>query len=108
MITIPNDIFTKYIAHLNKTGVPAASHAEYKKWLRYYLDFCDKYPVPEAKSERVRLFTDKLQDKKQSLAQRQRAANAVSLSLKCKSKKPEGEMKVLPYAMMQERPITIA
>ena len=39
MITIPNDVFITYIAHLNKTGVPATSHAEYKKWLRYYLDF---------------------------------------------------------------------
>ena len=79
MITIPNEVFTKYIAYLLKTGVPVASHGEYKKWLRRYLDFCDKYPVPESKSERVRLFTDKLQDKKQSLALRQRAANAVSL-----------------------------
>ncbi len=79
MITIPNDVFTKYIAYLIKNGVPVSSHAEYKKWLRYYLDFCDKYPVSEARSERVRLFTAKLQDKKQSLAQRQRAANAVSL-----------------------------
>ena len=34
MITIPNDVFTKYIAYLIKTGVPASSHAEYKKWLR--------------------------------------------------------------------------
>jgi integron integrase len=81
MIVIPNDVFTKYIAYLIKTGVPDTSYAEYKKWLRYYLDFCDKYPVPEAKSERVRLFVAKLQDKKQSPAQRQRAANAVSLYL---------------------------
>lgn len=81
MIVIPNDVFTKYIAYLIKTGVPDTSYAEYKKWLRYYFDFCDKYPVPEAKSERVRLFAAKLLDKKQSPAQRQRAANAVSLYL---------------------------
>lgn len=79
MITIPNAVFTKFIAHINKAGVSAAYYTEYKKWLRYYLDFCDKYPVPEAKSERVSLFIDKLRDKKQSLAQRQRAAHAVSL-----------------------------
>jgi integron integrase len=79
MITIPNELITKYVVFLIKTGVPVSSHAEYKKWLRYYLDFCDKYPVPDAKSERVRLFTAKLQEKKQSLALRQRAANAVSL-----------------------------
>jgi hypothetical protein len=79
VITIPEGVFTKYFAYLNKTGVPTSSCSEYKKWLRYYLDFCDKYPVPESTSERVRLFTNKLLDKKQSLAQRQRAANAVSL-----------------------------
>lgn len=60
MILIPNEVFTKYIAHLNQTGVPSSSHAEYKKWLRYFLDFCDKYPVPESKSERVHLYTEKL------------------------------------------------
>lgn len=79
MITIPNEVFTKYIAYLTKTGVPVSSHAEYKKWLRYYLDFCDKYPIPESKSEQIRLFSAKLQEKKQSLPLRQRAANAVSL-----------------------------
>lgn len=30
MITIPNDVFTKYIDPLNKTGVLASSYAEYK------------------------------------------------------------------------------
>jgi hypothetical protein len=26
--------------------------------VNYDLDFCDKYPVPDAKSERVRLFME--------------------------------------------------
>ena len=91
MITIPNDVFTKYIAYLTKTGVSVSSHAEYKKWLRYYLDFCDKYPVPEAKSERVRLFTTKLQEKKQSLPLRQRAANAVSLYFQMEKQETRGQ-----------------
>ncbi|MDD2735942.1 MAG: integron integrase [Desulfuromonadaceae bacterium] len=91
MITIPNEVFTKYLAYLTKTGVPASSLAEYKKWLRYYLDFCDKYPVPEAKSERVRLFSAKLQEKKQSLPLRQRAANAVSLYFQMEKQENRGQ-----------------
>ncbi len=91
MITIPNELFTKYIAHLIKTGVPESSHAEYKKWLRFYIDFCDKYPVPGAKSERVRLFTAKLQEKKQSLPLRQRAANAVSLYFQMEGQETRGQ-----------------
>ena len=59
MLLIPNAIFTEYVTHLNKREIAVDHFAEYKKWLRYYLDFCDKYPVPDAKSERVRLFVEK-------------------------------------------------
>ena len=58
MLLIPNAIFTEYVTHLNKREIAVGHFAEYKKWLRYYLDFCDKYPVPDAKSERVRLFRE--------------------------------------------------
>ena len=79
MLLIPNSVFNRYVVYLNQRGIKAGLNAEYKKWLRYYLDFCDKYPVPDAKSERVRLFCEKLRNKKQSEAQRERAAHAVSL-----------------------------
>jgi len=79
MLLIPNTLFTEYDAHLNKMKIPMARFTEYKKWLRYYLDFCDKYPAPDAKSGRIRLFCEKLKEKKQSVAQRERAAHAVSL-----------------------------
>ena len=79
MLLIPNTVFTKYVAHLKKREIPVDLFAEYKKWLRYFLDFCDKYPVPEDKSERVRLFCGKLKDKKQTKEQQKRAAHAVSL-----------------------------
>jgi len=95
LITIPNELFTKYTAYLKKTDVPVSAYAEYKKWLRYYLDFCDKYPVPEAKSERVRLFAEKLRDKKQSPAQRQRAANAVSLYFQMEKEEAGGRKETL-------------
>jgi len=38
MILIPNALFTMYLAYLGKRGVPVSRFAEYKKWLRYYLD----------------------------------------------------------------------
>ena len=79
MLLVPNAVFTQYEAILKKRRIAISRFAEYKKWLRYYLDFCDKYPVPDSKSERVRLFTEKLREKKQSEAQRERAAFAVSL-----------------------------
>ncbi len=79
MITIPNEFFAKYVAHLTLRGCPKSKFAEYRKWLRYFLDFCAKYPIPESKSEQVRLFTNKLREKKQSLTQQEQAAYAVSL-----------------------------
>lgn len=79
MILIPKDVFDDYAKYLAQKNVTAVVQTEYKKWLRYYLDFCDKYPLPDSKSERVRLFAEKLREKKQSEKQREQAAHAVSL-----------------------------
>lgn len=79
MLLIPYEVFVRYVAHLRLHKVANDRHSDYKKWLRYFLDFCDKYPVPESRSERVRLFCEKLQEKRQSEQQRQQAAHAVSL-----------------------------
>lgn len=64
MLIIPNADFDKFIEFLSEKGFSADVLTEYKKWLRYYLDFCDKYPVPDSKSERVRMFAEKLREKK--------------------------------------------
>ena len=79
MYLIPNEVFVRYIAHLDQRGILSAQQGQYKKWLRYYLDFCDKYPVPAANTDRVRLFCEKLCEKRQSEAQREEAAHAISL-----------------------------
>ena len=79
MQTIPADILEPYTAVLNKRAVPVSCHADYRKWLRYFLDFQNKYPLPEPKSEQVRLFILKLQEKKQTQAQLNQAAHALSL-----------------------------
>ena len=62
MLLIPNAIFSEYVTHLNKREIAVGTFAEYKKWLRYYLDFCDKYSVPDAKSERVLNIREQLDD----------------------------------------------
>lgn len=79
MLLIPNEVFNRYITYLGKRGITTVHQWQYKKWLRYFLDFCDKYPVPAAYSDRIRLFCEKLQEKKQSKAQREQAAHAISL-----------------------------
>lgn len=79
MLLIPNEIFVRYLAYLNKRGISTVHQVQYKKWLRYYLDFCDKYPLPATSSDRIRMFCEKLQEKKQSKTQREQAAHAISL-----------------------------
>jgi integron integrase len=90
MLVIPSDILAKYEAVLIKRAVPSSRHSMYKKWLRYYLDFCGKYPVPESRSERVRLFIDKLREKKQAAEQQNQAAHAVSLYFETQKTTKEG------------------
>jgi hypothetical protein len=64
MLPIPQDVLAKFDAILRERAVPAPFHADYRKWLRYFLDFRSKYPLPEPRSEQVRLFIRKLQEKK--------------------------------------------
>ncbi|MFZ3092129.1 MAG: integron integrase [Nitrospirota bacterium] len=87
MLLIPNDILPRFEAVLKKRAIPDSSYAEYKKWLRYYLDFCGKYPLPDSKSERVKLFVNKLREKKQTPEQQKQAAYAVSLFFEIQNKK---------------------
>lgn len=79
MISISPDILAQYDVVLKRRAIPASRHADYKKWLRYFLDYCGKYPVPASKSDQVRLFVEKLREKKQSTEQQKQAAHAVSL-----------------------------
>jgi hypothetical protein len=79
MQLIPDDILAQYEAALKTRAVSVSRHAEYRKWLRYYLDFRSKYPFPDSQSEQVRAFIEKLRKKKQSHEQQKQAAHAVSL-----------------------------
>jgi len=79
MQMISADILDQYAAVLKKRAVPVSHHADYRKWLRYYLDFRRKYPLPDSKSEHVRLFVEKLREKNQTSKQQEQTAHASSL-----------------------------
>ena len=79
MLNIPVALFTKYSILLNKKQVPISVHNNYKKWLRYYLDFCHKYCHQYADKESLKHFMIKLHEKHQSPAMQEEAAKAVSL-----------------------------
>jgi hypothetical protein len=87
MQLIPGEILERYLAVLERRAVSASRQAEYKKWLRYFLDFEAKYRPPDSRSEQVRLFIQKLREKKQTPEQQKQAAHAISLYFESQSKK---------------------
>ena len=79
MLNLPAALRTAFDTCLRNAAIPKPAQAAYTKWLRYYLDFCQKYHVPHAQQESLPRFLDKLQEKKQTQAQQQQASHAVSL-----------------------------
>jgi len=59
MINIPHDTLTRFQAMLVKRAVPTAQHSYYKKWLRFYLDFCFKYGMKDSNKESLTQFIAK-------------------------------------------------
>ena len=79
MLPIPQQCSARSDRALLKGAVPVRFHVHYRKWLRYFLDFCRKYPPPDIKSEQIRLFIEKLRSKNQNPQQCSQAAHAISL-----------------------------
>lgn len=76
---VPEDIQSFYREQL--ATVEQSLHHNYVKWIRFYLDFCDKYRfVPYEKSS-FSHFSQKLSDKKQTLNDIEEAFQAVQLLL---------------------------
>lgn len=64
---------------LRNKAVPKETHGLYKKWLRYYLDFCQKYHFPDAQRESLHPFLRKLEEKRQTKEQQEQAAHTIAL-----------------------------
>lgn len=89
MQPIPDDILKQFNAVLNQKAVSSSLRDDYRKWLRYYLDFRIKYPPPDAKSEQVRLFIEKMRSKGKSGESLHHAAHALSLFFSLQTRKKE-------------------
>jgi hypothetical protein len=56
MLQLPSALRAEFETCLRHAGIPKPAHAAYTKWLRYYLDFCQKYRVPHALPESLPRF----------------------------------------------------
>ncbi len=65
MLHVPKDIEKYYREQLR--NVNADKHQDYVKWIRYFLDFCHKYRFTPYERNSFSHFSQKLNEKKQSL-----------------------------------------
>jgi integron integrase len=86
---------------MKQRRVPAFLQPDYRKWLRYFLDFRSRYPLPESRAEQVRSFAEKLRSKNQTAAQQEQAADSVSIffSLEHGGSTPVSSSSARPYEM---------
>jgi len=79
MLTVPSDLQLKFDEYLRKSVTPVNVHGAYKKWLRYYLDYCQKYQKPPEQEKSLPLFIAKLQEKRQTADQIKQACASVEM-----------------------------
>ncbi|RLC30004.1 MAG: integron integrase [Deltaproteobacteria bacterium] len=79
MIQIPRETRQKFDSLLEEKNIPKQRQSDYRKWLRYYLDFCSKYHHDPLKKESLSHFIRKLRDKNQTDMQQKQAHHAVSI-----------------------------
>ena len=79
MFDVPLQIKNDYAKLLAQRCIPLHNHNFYQKWLRFYLDFCNKYNHESANQSSLKHFIKKLNEKNQSSRQQSQALHAISL-----------------------------
>src|SRR6056297_3760247 len=89
MKKIPPDLENRFKTLLEQESFSKQMQIEYQKWLRYYLDFCQKYGFVQSDQNSLDHFIKKLQEKKQTDLQQSQAAQAIKLYYKLVAEKEE-------------------
>ena len=87
MKNIPPDLENSFKTLLDQESVSRQSRTEYQKWLRYYLDFCQKYSFDQSNQDSLAHFIDKLRNKNQTAQQQSQATQAIQLYYKLNAEK---------------------
>jgi len=66
MFQLSSQLITQYRVHLVTRGIKKEYIDDYQKWLRFFLDFSEKYRIAGEEKQKIRLFVNKLKEKKQS------------------------------------------
>jgi len=79
MMSLPEGLWDKFNGWLEREQVDGARHGDYRKWLRYYLDFCHKYGHGYLEERSLGSFARKLESKGQGRVQVDEASRAVRI-----------------------------
>jgi integron integrase len=79
MLGVPPELARLYDTRLEREGVAAEHRPHYRKWLRFYWDFCHKHSLEPTDRQSFPAFDEKLRTKNRSEAQRKQAYHAISL-----------------------------
>lgn len=82
MKKIPDKIHNPYLSFLKQHEIPSGDIPFYLKWLRYYLDFCQKYSHTTSVPNNLTHFILKLKQKNQTEQQIEQAKQAIFLFYK--------------------------
>jgi len=96
MRKIPSALNAQFEALLVKNKIPQRFHSHYLKWLRYYLDFCQRYRFSESNSQSLPNFIRKLKENRQTDAQQKQANNAIDIYYELIRSKPSNNTSELP------------
>lgn len=76
---IPEILVLEMRREMDARMISKSDQVHWFKWLRYYLDFCDRYQYATRDPETELLFLQKLSSKGQSDAQQRQASDCISL-----------------------------
>jgi hypothetical protein len=79
MLKLPDEIDCQFNSVLELGSYTEKSKHFYRKWLRFYWDFCKKYHHDPFQSSSLPLFLNKLQEKRLSVQQIDQARQAITL-----------------------------
>jgi len=96
MRKIHDALNAQFDALLVKNKIPQRFHSHYLKWLRYYLDFCQRYRFSESNSRSLPNFIRKLKEKRQNDAQQKQANDAIHIYYESIRSKPSNNTSELP------------
>lgn len=65
MLTIPANIAHRYDTELERQSIAADYRPHYRKWFRFYMEFCHKYGFDNGDKNSFRHYNNKLKEKDQ-------------------------------------------